>query len=165
MVVILGILWVPVIEKLAGGTMYSYLQNVQSYIAPPITAVFLLGIFSKRVNANGAIATLYSGLAIAAVRLSLEVFKDGFETNSLLYQIADMNFLKFSSFFFLYCVATTILVSIFSTTTLKKDLSGLTLSTLTNEQIESNRSSYTWVDITASLFVIVMVLYVMIYFS
>jgi solute:Na+ symporter, SSS family len=48
---------------------------------------------------------------------------------------------------------------------LKKDLSGLTLSTLTNEQIESNRSSYTWVDITASLFVIVMVLYVMIYFS
>ena len=56
-VVILGILWVPVIEKLAGGTMYSYLQNVQSYIAPPITAVFLLGIFSKRVNANGAIAT------------------------------------------------------------------------------------------------------------
>ena len=164
-VVILGILWVPVIEKLAGGTMYSYLQNVQSYIAPPITAVFLLGIFSKRVNANGAIATLYSGLAIAAVRLSLEVFKDSFETSSLLYQIADMNFLKFSSFFFLYCVATTILVSIFSTTTLKKDLSGLTLSTLTNEQIESNRSSYTWVDITASLFVIVMVLYVMIYFS
>ena len=164
-VVILGILWVPVIEKLAGGTMYSYLQNVQSYIAPPITAVFLLGIFSKRVNANGAIATLYSGLAIAAARLSLEVFKDSFETSSLLYQIADMNFLKFSSFFFLYCVATTILVSIFSTTTLKKDLSGLTLSTLTNEQIESNRSSYTWVDITASLFVIVMVLYVMIYFS
>lgn len=164
-VVILGILWVPVIEKLAGGTMYSYLQNVQSYIAPPIAAVFLLGIFSKRVNANGAIATLYSGLAIAAARLSLEVFKDSFETSSLLYQIADMNFLKFSSFFFLYCVATTILVSIFSTTTLKKDLSGLTLSTLTNEQIESNRSSYTWVDITASLFVIVMVLYVMIYFS
>ena len=108
---------------------------------------------------------MYSGLAIAAVRLSLEVFKDSFETSSLLYHIADMNFLMFSSFFFLYCVATTILVSIFSTTTLKKDLSGLTLSTLTNEQIESNRSSYTWVDITASLFVIVMVLYVMIYFS
>ena len=95
-----------------------------------------MGIFSKRVNANGAIATLYSGLAIAAVRLSLEVFKDSFGTTSLLYQIADMNFLKFSSFFFLYCVATTILVSIFSTTTLRKDLSGLTLSTLTNEQIE-----------------------------
>lgn len=164
-VVILGILWVPVIEKLAGGTMYSYLQNVQSYIAPPITAVFLMGIFSNRVNANGAIVTLYSGLAIATARLSLEVFKDSFYTGSMLYQIADMNFLKFSSFFFLYCVATTILGSIFSTSGLKKDLSGLTLSTLTNGQIENNRSTFSWVDIMASVFVIVMVLFVMIYFS
>jgi len=164
-VVILGILWVPVIEKLAGGTMYSYLQNVQSYIAPPITAVFLMGIFSNRVNANGAIVTLYSGLAIATARLSLEVFKDSFYTSSMLYQIADMNFLKFSSFFFLYCVATTILGSIFSTSGLKKDLSGLTLSTLTNGQIENNRSTFSWVDIMASVFVIVMVLFVMIYFS
>lgn len=164
-VVILGILWVPVIEKLAGGTMYSYLQNVQSYIAPPITAVFLMGIFSNRVNANGAIVTLYSGLAIATARLSLEVFKDSFYTGSMLYQIADMNFLKFSSFFFLYCVATTILGSIFSTSGLKKNLSGLTLSTLTNGQIENNRSTFSWVDITASVFVIVMVLFVMIYFS
>lgn len=164
-VVILGILWVPVIEKLAGGTMYSYLQNVQSYIAPPITAVFLMGIFSNKVNANGAIVTLYSGLAIATARLSLEVFKDSFYTGSMLYQIADMNFLKFSSFFFLYCVATTILGSLFSTSGLKKNLSGLTLSTLTNGQIESNRSTFSWVDITASVFVIVMVLFVMIYFS
>lgn len=164
-VVILGILWVPVIEKLAGGTMYSYLQNVQSYIAPPITAVFLMGIFSNKVNANGAIVTLYSGLAIATARLSLEVFKDSFYTSSMLYQIADMNFLKFSSFFFLYCVATTILGSLFSTSGLKKNLSGLTLSTLTNGQIESNRSTFSWVDITASVFVIVMVLFVMIYFS
>ena len=48
-VVILGILWVPVIEKLAGGTMYSYLQNVQSYIAPPITAVFSWVFFPKEL--------------------------------------------------------------------------------------------------------------------
>ncbi len=104
----------------AGGTMYSYLQYVQSYIAPPVTVVSLLGIFSKRVDAIGAVATLHSGLAIAAIRLSLEVFKDSPEIRSSLYQIADMNFLKFSLFIFLYCIATTNLVSIFSTTAMKK---------------------------------------------
>ena len=46
-VVLLGVAWVPVIEDLAGGALYGYLQSVQAYIAPPITAVFLLGIFSS----------------------------------------------------------------------------------------------------------------------
>lgn len=164
-VVLLGILWVPIIEQLAGGTLYGYLQNVQSYIAPPITAVFLLGIFSNRINAKGALATLFSGLAIAAVRLTLEVFKGSLSTDSILYAIADMNFLKFSSFFFLYCIAAAILVSLFSAKPSQKQLAGLTFSTLSEEQKSSNRASYNWIDIAASVFVIAIVVYVMIYFS
>jgi len=34
--------------------MYQYLQNVQSYIAPPVAAVFILGIIWKRVNSKGS---------------------------------------------------------------------------------------------------------------
>jgi len=164
-VVLLGVAWVPVIEQLAGGTLYGYLQNVQSYIAPPITAVFLLGIFSSRINSNGALATLFSGLAIAAVRLTLEVFKDSLDTDSIGYAIADMNFLKFSSFFFLYCVAIAVLVSMFSAKPSLEKLDGLTFPTVSEEQKAINRSSYNWIDITASIFIIAMVIFVMIYFS
>ena len=61
-VVVLGIIWIPIMEKIGGGVLYQYLQSVQSYIAPPITAVFLLGILWKRVNSKAAIVTLFSGL-------------------------------------------------------------------------------------------------------
>lgn len=164
-VVLLGIAWVPIIERLAGGALYGYLQNVQSYIAPPITAVFLLGIFSNRVNSKGAMATLVSGLVIAAIRLTLEVFKGNLAPGTIWYSIADMNFLKFSSFFFLYCVAVTILVSLFSAAPIRAKIQGMTMSTLSDADKAENRSSYGWVDIVASLFIVAVVVFVMIYFS
>ncbi len=164
-VVALGVLWVPIIEKLAGGTLYEYLQNVQSYIAPPITAVFLLGIFSSRINNKGAMATLISGIIIAAIRLTLELIKGSLTEGSVLYNLADMNFLKFSAFFFLYCVAVTILVSLFTAPQPKAALQGLTIGTVSEEQKAENNESYTWIDIATSLFIIAVVAYVMIYFS
>lgn len=164
-VVLLGIAWVPVIEKLADGALYGYLQNVQAYIAPPITAVFLLGIFSSRITNKGALATLFSGLFIATIRLTLEVVKDSLDPGSIWFAIADLNFLKFSSFFFLYCVAIAIIVSIFTPKRTDKDLEGLTMNTITDKQREENQNSYSWIDIVASLFVIAIVVFVMIYFS
>ncbi len=164
-VVLLGIAWVPVIEDLAGGALYGYLQSVQAYIAPPITAVFLLGIFFSRINNRGALATLFSGLAIAAIRLTLEVMKDGLDPGGFLFQIADMNFLKFSTFFFLYCVAVAVVVSLLTPAQSKQSIEGLTMGSITEEQKQANASSYTWVDIVASLFVIAVVAFVMVYFS
>ncbi len=164
-VVLLGIAWVPVIERLAGGTLYQYLQNVQSYIAPPITAVFLLGIFSSRINNKGALATLFSGIVIVIIRLSSELFIDSMATDSLLYNFASMNFLKFSSFFFLYCITVAILVSMFTKAPSAEKVEGLTLGTITDEQRAENKESFNWIDVAASLFVISMVAWVMIYFS
>ncbi len=164
-VVVLGIMWVPVIEKLADGALYGYLQNVQAYIAPPITAVFLLGIFSSRINNRGALATLFSGLFIAAIRLTLEVLKnDSWDKDGLLYQLADMNFLKFSTFFFLYCVAVAIVISLITPKD-DKDIEGLTFATITEEQKAKEKLSFSWLDVVASLFVVAVVAWVMIYFS
>jgi len=164
-VVLLGIAWVPVIEDLAGGALYGYLQSVQAYIAPPITAVFLLGIFFSRINNRGALITLFSGLAIATVRLTLEVMKDTLDPNGILFKIGDMNFLKFSSLFFLYCVAAAILGSMLAPAQDKKDIEGLTFDSITEEQKKQNATSYNWIDIVASIFVIAVVAWVMIYFS
>ena len=49
-IVLLGMAWIPVMYKVAGGGLYQYLQSVQAYISPPIAAVFLLGLFWSRVN-------------------------------------------------------------------------------------------------------------------
>lgn len=51
-VVIFGILWIPVMENISG-ELYHYLQSVQAYIAPPIAAVFFLGLFRKRLTQRG----------------------------------------------------------------------------------------------------------------
>ena len=61
-------------EKIGGGVMYQYLQNVQSYIAPPVAAVFILGIVWKRVNSKAAITTLMAGLVLLIMRLSSEIY-------------------------------------------------------------------------------------------
>jgi len=164
-VVILGIAWVPIIEQLADGALYGYLQNVQAYIAPPITAVFLLGIFSSRINYQGAQVTLFAGFFIAALRLGLEVSKGSLDPSGFLFQYADMNFLKFSSFFFLASVAIAILVSMATLRIPLAQLDGLTFQTTSAEQRAANRQSFSLIDIGASVFVILIVLFVMVYFS
>ncbi|MBL7134941.1 MAG: sodium/solute symporter, partial [Phycisphaerae bacterium] len=62
-VVVLGMAWIPVMKYISGG-LYVYLQSVQAYLAPPITAVFFLGVFAKRINATGAVAGLICGFAL-----------------------------------------------------------------------------------------------------
>ena len=81
--VVMGIIWIPIMERIGGGVLYQYLQSVQSYIAPPVAAVFLLGITWKRVTPDAAIVTLFSGLVVAALRIISEIFKESL--NCLLY--------------------------------------------------------------------------------
>ena len=163
-VVIAGIAWIPVMQNISG-VLYEYLQSVQSYIAPPITAVFLLGLFSKRINGKGAMATLVSGLVVGAIRIALELSKESLTPGSFLHTLGDMNFLTFAAWFFLFSVIVTITVSLVTDAPAVERLKGLTYSTLTDEQKEANRNSYTIWDIIFSLIVVAIVAYIMISFS
>src|SRR5437763_284212 len=71
-VVLLGMIWIPLMKNISSG-LYGYLQSVQSYLAPPIAAAFLLGVFSKRINANGAYTAMIIGFIIGVVKLVLEL--------------------------------------------------------------------------------------------
>src|SRR5690606_32689508 len=108
-VVIIGIVWIPIMANISG-VLYEYLQKVQSYIAPPITAVFLLGIFHKRINSQGAFITLIIGFLVGALRIILELIKGSLERAGVLYKLGDMNFLTFGAWFFLFCIILTIVV-------------------------------------------------------
>ncbi len=163
-VVVLGILWIPVMQNISG-VLYEYLQSVQSYIAPPITAVFLLGIFSKRINARGAMATLISGLIIAAIRLTLELSKNSLPEGGFLYTIGDMNFLVFASWMFLFSVLIAVGVSFATPAQSEEQIKGLSFDTLSDEDKLLNKSSYNIWDVIASLVVLTVVVFIMISFN
>ncbi|WP_299255989.1 sodium:solute symporter [uncultured Aquimarina sp.] len=62
--VVLASLWVPVIEKVSD-SLWGYLQLVIAFTCPPVVAAFLLGMFWKRANGNGAFISLLIGGACA----------------------------------------------------------------------------------------------------
>lgn len=51
------------IGKLGGG-LFVYIQSLYAFFAPPFSAVFLLGILFKRINAPGATAGVFAGFVL-----------------------------------------------------------------------------------------------------
>ncbi|MDO9593478.1 MAG: sodium:solute symporter [Lutibacter sp.] len=163
-VVIIGIIWIPIMANISG-VLYEYLQKVQSYIAPPIVAVFLMGIFHKRINGQGAFVTLVVGFIVGAFRIVLELTKDSLDPKGLLFKLGDMNFLTFGAWFFLFCIILTIIVSLLTKAPTEEKVENLTFGTITEEERIKNKNSYTWVDIAVSILVVAIVIGVMIFFN
>ncbi|XP_021485047.1 sodium/glucose cotransporter 4 [Meriones unguiculatus] len=70
--VVVSILWIPIIQSSNSGQLFDYMQSITSYLAPPITALFLLAIFCKRVTEPGAFWGLMFGLVVGILRMVLE---------------------------------------------------------------------------------------------
>ncbi|MDP4292646.1 MAG: sodium/solute symporter, partial [Bacteroidota bacterium] len=66
-VVILGLVWIPIMRGL-GSVLYEYLQNVQSLIAPAIAAVFLMGVFNRKITPKAGDWGLLIGFLIGMFR-------------------------------------------------------------------------------------------------
>ena len=124
--VLLGLLWIPFISLLSDERMYVYLQSVQAYISPPIAACFLFGIFWKRVNGKGAIASLLTGLVVGAFRLIIEI-QNKMEplSNEFLKYVASINFLHFAIFLFILTSFVLIAVSLATEKPDENKLAGL----------------------------------------
>ncbi len=163
-VIVLGLIWIPIMPAVSEGGLYQYLQNVQSYLAPPITAVFLLGIFNQRVNARGAVWGMGLGFALGMAKLGLQaVFGAGkIENPALLAAIADLNFLYFSGLLFLICVAVIIVFSRGEAAPAPEQLRGLTLAHMDREAV---RASWDQKDIIATAVVLGLVAAIYLYFS
>ena len=73
-VVILGLLWLPVMMNM--GNLYSYLQGIQSLLAPAMVAVFTLGILSKKITPKAGEWGLIGGFLIGMLRLITNVITD-----------------------------------------------------------------------------------------
>ena len=73
-VVLLGLAWLPVMRGM--GNLYSYLQGIQSLLAPSMVAVFTLGILSKKISPKAGEWGLIGGFIIGMLRLVTNVITD-----------------------------------------------------------------------------------------
>lgn len=163
-VVIVGIIWIPIMANISG-VLYEYLQSVQTYIAPPIAAVFIMGILYKRINAQGAYVTLIIGLVVGFLRILLEIISDSLNPGSLLHTLGTLNYLAFGSWFFLFCILILVGVSLATAEPSESKMKNLTFQTITREEKELSKTTYNWKDITISILVVVIVVYVMTWFN
>ncbi|XP_066930269.1 sodium/mannose cotransporter SLC5A10-like [Clytia hemisphaerica] len=69
----IGIAWMPNVSQGHSGQLFTYLQTIQSYLAPPTCAVFLVGMLWTGLTEVGALSSMLFGLVFGIVRISLDV--------------------------------------------------------------------------------------------
>jgi len=164
--VVIGLLWIPVIQGARG--LYDYLQGVQAYLAPPIFVVFFFGVFFKRLNGPGCLATLTVGFLMGIARLAVDtpvsLFGKSYPEGSFLWIMNNMFFQYYSILILLVCIAVFYIVSYATKAPEYARISGLTYGTVTGDQRSDSRSSWGVPDVFWSGFVIVCILAAYMYF-
>ena len=168
-VVGMGIIWIPVMQRVSQGGLYKYLQDVQSYLGPPITAVFLLGLFFKRINGKGAVAGLLIGFTAGMGKLALQALTGGenaiITSPGWLVGIGQYNFLFASGWLLLISIVAIVGVSLVTAPPDYKRIAELTYATTTPEQKKECRESWGLVDVLITIVVLGLVLGLYLYFS
>jgi SSS family solute:Na+ symporter len=143
-VVVLGMLWIPVMKVVSGGGLYQYLQSVQGYLAPPIAAVFLLGLFYKRLNATGAVWALGGGFVLGMAKLTCQVFfgEGKIENPAWLAAIGDFNFLYATGVLFVAAAFLMIAGSLLTAPPPAKKTEGLTYHSIREVYGDEIRASW-----------------------
>jgi len=169
--VFIGLAWIPVIQ--GGRGLYDYLQGVQAYLAPPIFVVFFLGVFFKRLNAQGALTALIVGFLLGVFRLAVDTpvklglagYENGYPEGSLFWIVNNTFFQYYSLLIFLVCVAAMVGVSYATRAPDYAAISGLTYGTITETHRRESRASWDNRDIIASALVMVAIILAYLYFT
>jgi SSS family solute:Na+ symporter len=169
--VVIGLLWIPVIQ--GGKGLYDYLQGVQAYLAPPIFVVFFLGVFFRRLNAKGCLAALVVGFAMGLFRLAVDTpvkLKNTFHNfsytkGSFLWIVNNTYFQYYSMLIFLVCIVTMVVVSYMTEPPSYEKIQGLTYGTRTTDDRKRTRASWNFADVVFSAIVLGIIIAAYIYFS
>jgi solute:Na+ symporter, SSS family len=166
-VVVLGLLWIPVMKVISGGGLYQYLQSVQGYLAPPITAVFLLGLFWKRINSQGAVWALSGGFILGMLKLSCQAFFGAgkIENPAFLAAVGDFNFLYATGILFLASIVLLVVGSLTSPAPAPEKWEGLTYGSIKAVAGEEIAKSWDWGNKIMAGLILALVLGIYWYFS
>ncbi len=166
--VVLSLLWIPFMSRISS-QLWIYLQSVQAYVSPPIAAVFLLGIAWKRINAQGALASLLTGFGLGATRFILEVVYAGQPLDGFLAFYVGTNFLHFAVLMFVICVGVLLGVSLLTPAPSSAQVAGLTFqtpaTTLSAVEFEPATATQRKLPAVGSLVLIVTIVSLWIYFA
>jgi SSS family solute:Na+ symporter len=165
-VILLGMAWIPFLQDLGRGQLYTYLQLVQSLLAPSIAAVFMLGIFSRGVTPHSGLIGIVTGFVVGMLRLVLQATHEMYhiEWPGLVQAFVDINWLYFS---FLLFVFTCVLIFAVSAVTQKappEQLAGLTYGSVTQEQHAATRASFGFWELFHTGVVLAIIAGIYIYF-
>ncbi|MGB8600699.1 MAG: sodium:solute symporter [Rhizomicrobium sp.] len=184
-IVILGILWVLVIKSLHSN-LYVYLQSVQSYLSPAIVVLFAAGVFWKRATSQGAFWSFLIGMVGGFARLvadlvmsSHKVLVDGLKQQlfthaitpeqyaagiaplkaqyGIIFEMWNINWLYYCQILLVVTAALMIGISLM---TKAPDQAKLKYSWFgaTDEEKAATRKSWNWIDVAASVGVVVIVI-------
>ncbi|XP_021344911.1 sodium/glucose cotransporter 4-like, partial [Mizuhopecten yessoensis] len=68
----ISIAWIPLVRSSQGGQLFNYIQSIQGYLGTPIGALFVLGVFWKRMNEQGAFWGILIGHMCGVIRMGLD---------------------------------------------------------------------------------------------
>ncbi len=168
-VVGLGMLWIPVMKLVSSGGLYQYLQSVQGYLAPSIVAVFMLGLFWKRINAHGAVWGLAGGFILGMSKLAIQTFfgaAPGKMSNpAFLAAIGDFNFLYATGVLLALSVIIIIGVSLLTKAQDPEKIKGLTYDSIKDDESGELKASWDTGNKILTALILTCVLGMYLYFS
>jgi SSS family solute:Na+ symporter len=165
-VIVLGMLWIPFLQDLGKGQLYTYLQLVQSLLAPSIAAVFMAGIFSRRVTPKSGFIGIVAGFVIGMLRLVLQALHEtkGVEWPGFIQSFVDVNWLYFSFLLFVFTCVLIFVVSKFTPRAPDEQIAGLTYKSVTAQQHADDRKSYGFWEIFHTCVIVGIIVAIYIYF-
>src|SRR5579864_5454732 len=168
--VVVALAWIPVIKNAHG--LYTYLQSVQGYLAPPIFVVFFFGVFFKRLNAHGALWAMIVGFALGLFRMLVDTpvtlgvggFQNGYSQGSFLWIVNNIYFQYFSVLITIVSAVVMVAVSYMTAQPDYTTIQSLTFGTATQEDIRRTRAGWSWKEVVTSGVVLVCILGAYLYF-
>jgi SSS family solute:Na+ symporter len=169
--ILIALAWIPVIQGAHG--LYSYLQAVQGYLAPPIFVVFFFGVFWKRLNALGCLWAMIVGFAVGGFRLLVDTpvtmklagFENGYRAGSFLWIVNNINFQYFSVLITAISACVMVAVSYVTQVPDYARIESLTFATASDDDRAKTRASWGGREVLASAFILLCILGAYVYFS
>jgi SSS family solute:Na+ symporter len=165
-VILLGMLWIPFLQQLGKGQLYTYLQLVQALLAPSIAAVFMLGIFSSGVTPRSGLYGLAAGFIVGFSRLILQATHEmyGIQWPGVLQAFVDINWLYFSFFLFIFTCLVIYVTSQVTPKASAEQIAGLTYGSITAEQKQAEKGSYGFWEVFHTCVILAIIAGIYIYF-
>ncbi|KAG8145821.1 hypothetical protein E2320_012280, partial [Naja naja] len=106
--VAVSVVWLPILQSSNSSQLFIYIQSVTSYLAPPVTAVFLLAVFWKR--ANEQVTSVTVGLSRMALEFTYPAPRCGILDHRPPF-VRDLHYLHFAPLLCLLTAATVVGIS------------------------------------------------------